>query len=162
MFSTYPSVRIRHHDPSSDDSKMHSELVRATETWRGGPSRYDTVFVRERAGSQTISTGGLTVARVKLFFSFSFAGKLHECALVTNYICSSSRDPNTGMWTVQQGRHLESFIIPLAQILHATHLIPVYGTKRVPVHHQPSQTLDKFNSFYVNKYIDYESFELAG
>lgn len=161
-FSTYPSVKIRRRSLSGGDSGIHSELVQATETWRRGSGRYDTVFVRERGGSQTISTGGLTVARARLFFSFSFGGKFHECALVTNYLCSSSQDPNTGMWTVRRGRHPESRIVPLAQILCAAHLIPVYGTKKVPVNHHASETLNKYTSFYVNKYIDYDSFELAG
>ncbi len=159
--STYPSVKIRRRALSSGGSEERSELVRATETWRKGPGRFDTVFVQERPGTQTISSGGLSVARVRLFFLFFFAGKFHQCAFVTNYQLDTSQDPDTGMWIARRGRHPQSRVIPLTQILRAAHLIPVYGTKRVPKGHSASETLDKYATFYVNKYIDYDSFELA-
>ncbi len=67
-FSIYPSVKIWCHTLSSSDKAEHSELVQATDIWRGGPGWFDTVFVQEQSGPQTINSGGLTVAHARLFF----------------------------------------------------------------------------------------------
>ena len=50
---------------------MRKERIRAITTWRGGPGKFDTVFVKDFPDARTISSG-LTVSRVKAFFSFSF------------------------------------------------------------------------------------------
>ncbi|KZT07446.1 uncharacterized protein LAESUDRAFT_618937, partial [Laetiporus sulphureus 93-53] len=51
-------------------------------------------------------------------------------------------------------------IIPLTSILHAVHLIPVYGTASIPHGLSNSQTLDMYRAFYVDKFADHHAFEI--
>ena len=39
--------------------------------------------------------------------------------------------------------------------------MPVYGNDPIPRYLSFTQTLDTFNSYYVNKYIDHHAFEIA-
>lgn len=142
---------------------MKKERIRAVDSWRKGPGRYDTVFVKERPDVETISNG-LLIARARLFFSFEFKGSRHECALVNDYVyCGSHVDFDTGMWMVKpimRGPRRELRIIPLTQIYRAAHLLPVYGHQRkTAVSASSAQALDNFNIFYVSKFIDYHAFE---
>ncbi|EKM73863.1 hypothetical protein AGABI1DRAFT_17991, partial [Agaricus bisporus var. burnettii JB137-S8] len=99
----YPSVVARFYAPS-DGLGLHgfkSERIRAVSTWRNQGARYDTVFVKGKPGSNTISTG-LTIARVRRFFSFTFNDQIHECGLVNEYhFVGTGPDEETGMWIVQ-------------------------------------------------------------
>ena len=74
-------------------------------------------------------------------------------------------DVDTGMWVVKpemsdDGENLIS-IIHLDTILRACHLIPVFGSQRVPRALSFTDTLDTFTHFYVNKYVDHHAFEVA-
>ncbi len=163
-FSTYPSALAVFHSPS--DSRrlqgMSRERIRAVSSWRNGPGRYDTVFVRDTPDAQTVGSG-LAVARVQQFFSFSYQSKRHTCALVTYYMLQgTSPDADTGLWVVRPCYPSKPRVIPLDHIFRATHLIPVYGKTKVPKDHSPTQTLDKYWKFYINKYADHHSFEIAG
>lgn len=166
-FTTYPSVCARFHAPS-DPSGLHEmmkERVRAVASWRNGPARYDTVFVKEQEGADSISNG-LTIARTRFFFSFTLNEQRHECALIENYsYVGSSVDEDSGMWIVRptfRGRFKESRIIPISNIFRAAHLLPVYETGyKVPRSMKPEITLDSFKDFYVNKFIDHHAFEIA-
>jgi hypothetical protein len=163
----YPSVCAQFYAPSDPCGLrgMKREWVRAVVEWRNGPARYDTIFVREEEDADSISNG-LTVARVRLFFTFTLNDRQHECALIENYhYVGSSADEDTGMWIVRptfRGRFKESRIIPISNIYRAAHLLPIYkaGYK---VHRtmNPGNTLDSFKAFYVNKYIDHHAFEIA-
>jgi hypothetical protein len=76
---------------------MHRERIRSTPSFFGFPRR-DTAFVvldDEKPGME-----GMAIARILLFFSFSFRGKDHACALV-NWFVPTSRDNDTGMWMVR-------------------------------------------------------------
>jgi hypothetical protein len=50
--------------------------------------------------------------------------------------------------------HLDSF-------LRGAHLIPVYGDEALPVDFHYSYSLDAFQAFYVNKFIDHHANEIA-
>ncbi|KIM34925.1 hypothetical protein M413DRAFT_79919 [Hebeloma cylindrosporum] len=52
-------------------------------------------------------------------------------------------------------------IIHIDSILRGAHLMGVSGTQFIPHHLTFSDTLDAFRSFYVNKYIDHHSHEIA-
>ncbi len=52
-------------------------------------------------------------------------------------------------------------MIHLDCILRAAHLIGVTGQESVPKGLKPSDTLDVFPSFFVNKYIDHHAHEIA-
>ena len=73
-------------------------------------------------------------------------------------------DPVTGMWVVfpdaVQGRHKRS-VFHLDSFLCAAHLIPVFGTHKVPRDFHFSYSLDSFKAYYVNKYIDHHANEVA-
>jgi hypothetical protein len=69
------------------------------------------------------------------------------------------------MWIVKpdfndDGTHCAS-VIHVDAIFRAAHLMPVYGKDAVPRYLSFTQTLDAFNSYYVNKYIDHHAFEIA-
>ncbi len=166
-FTTYPSICAKFYTPS-DVCGLHGmkrERVRAVTSWRGGPARYDTVFIKEREDVNSI-TNGLTIARVQLFFTFNLNGQRHECALIEDYhYIDSSADEDTGMWIVRpssRGRPRNSRIIPINKILRAAHLLPICGTNyKVPRSMNSGSALDSFKSFYVNKYVDHHAFEIA-
>ena len=52
-------------------------------------------------------------------------------------------------------------IIHLNTIVHAIHLIGIYGEFFLPQGITFSNSLDMFDTFYVNKYIDHHTFEIA-
>ncbi|KAH9010076.1 hypothetical protein EDB85DRAFT_2077509 [Lactarius pseudohatsudake] len=110
-----------------------------------GAGRYDTVFVN--ANSAVEGMRGLYVARVRLFFSFSFEGVHYPCALVNWFSCKDDSP---------DGLH-SSDIIHLDTILRAAHLLPVFGSERVSRTLSCTDTLDTFSSFYVNKYVDHHA-----
>jgi hypothetical protein len=58
---------------------MHRELIRATPRWKGGPGRYDCIYVGKDADLEGFR--GLHVVRVKLFFVFHFQCHRHGVAL---------------------------------------------------------------------------------
>lgn len=162
--STYPSALAVFHSPSDSASLqgMHRERIRAVSSWRNGPGCYDTVLVKGESGVQILGQG-LAVARVQLFFSFSIQNKDHHCALITDYaLQGTSPDPDTRLWVISKCHPPKPHIIPLDHILCAAHLIPVYRTTKVPKDHDFTHTLSKYHMFYVNKYADYHSFEVAG
>ena len=70
-----------------------------------------------------------------------------------------------GMWVVKPDNNDDGSpavgIIHLDSVLRAVHLMPVFGDQFIPIGLTPDRTLDIFQSFYINKYIDYHAFELA-
>jgi hypothetical protein len=103
---------------------------------------------------------------VRHFFSFSFEGTLYPCALVHWYVRKdTSPDETTGMWIVEPEKgddgEILATIIHLDTIVRAAHLLPIFGSERVSRALSFTDTLDKFTSFYVNKYVDHHAFEIA-
>jgi hypothetical protein len=147
-------------DPSGVGG-MHREWIRATPSWHRGVPRYDCILINtdpDRSGMR-----GMDVARVLLFFSFEFRDLRYPCALVQWYVkISEEPDDLTGMWIVEKemkdGEPLTS-IIHLDSILRAAHLIPMFGDDFIPAM-DPSDTLDTFDTFYVNKFADHHAFEI--
>ena len=105
----------------------------------------------------------LLVACVLLFFSFSFYNKPHHCALVHWFSVFGDRpDPDNGMWVVTPNffsgaRNLSA--IHIDSIFRAAHLLPIFDTTPMPQTFDYTRTLDSFQSFYVNKYVDYHSYK---
>ena len=150
---------------------MHREIIRATPSWRGGPGRYDCVYVAK--GGVDVAKGGvdvgfqsLLVARVCLFFSCGYNGCDYPCALVDWFLpVAGEVDELMGMWIVapetdNQDRCMQS-VISLDSIIWSAHLIPVYGNNLVPIDFHFSETLDAFKAYYVNKYIDHHAHTLV-
>ncbi|KAJ6494335.1 hypothetical protein C8R45DRAFT_1135098 [Mycena sanguinolenta] len=137
---------------------MYRERIRSNPNWHGYPRR-DTVLID--VGSDIM--GGIVIGRVHLFFSFDFAERLYECALV-NWLTpvGNSPDPDTGMWVVEPERYrgaLTMAIVNLDTIARAAHLIGVYGTAALPEHFHFSDSLDAFDNFFVNPYADHHMHE---
>ena len=143
---------------------MRCERIHAINVWRNGPGRYDCVFVNTDPSADGML--GLDIARVRLFFSFKHENTKFPCTLVHWFSqVGDSADEHTGMWIVkpdlaEDGTHNAS-VIHIDTIFRAAHLMPVYGNDPVPRHLSFTQSLDTFNSYYVNKYIDHHAFEIA-
>ncbi|KAK7684223.1 hypothetical protein QCA50_012547 [Cerrena zonata] len=147
-------------DPSRTGG-MRREHIRATPTWRKGPSRYDCVFISANGED---GFRGLHVARVRLFFRFRVDNQTHECALVewfSHY--GNEPDEETGLWIVTpdfdaDGSRTQS-VIHTDCIVRGAHLIPVFGADHIPFNFPFSASLDSFRAYYVNRFIDYHAFE---
>jgi hypothetical protein len=109
---------------------------------------------------------GLLVARVQSFLSISHNKTKYPCALVSWFsTVGTSPCPNTGMWIVEpdfdnMGNRAMS-IIHLDTILRGAHLIGNAGSSHIPHELTCHDSLDAFASFFVNKYIDHHSHEIA-
>jgi hypothetical protein len=142
-------------------SGRRKEQIRATPSFKGSP-RYDTVLVR--TGVQP-GPHGLSVAGLLFLFSFSFEHKDRPTALVRWFTFDGeSPDEDTGMWIVKpqyspNGSASIGFI-SMERIVRACHLIPVYGTRKVPPRMDPHKSLASYKSYYLNKYIDHHAFEI--
>lgn len=126
-------------------------------------SRRDTVFVsldESQPGMQ-----GMLVARVLLFFSYfdSYLNKDIPCALVNWFTRHGDKpDKVTGMWIVQpeyQGGVRPLQVIHLDSIARGAHLLPVYGTGFLPEDFDYTFSLDAFNLYFVNQYVDHHAHE---
>ncbi|KAF8889756.1 hypothetical protein CPB84DRAFT_1816420 [Gymnopilus junonius] len=136
---------------------MHREHIRSTPSFHGH-ARRDTTFVvldEEKPGIE-----GMAIACVHLFFSFQYREKDYSCALVNWYVPTGC-DHDTGMWTVKlnynsRGRPIFQ-VIDVDAIARGAHLLPVYGSQRLPEDFTHHDALDSFRSFFVNHYIDHHA-----
>ncbi|KAJ7183927.1 hypothetical protein C8R46DRAFT_1159216 [Mycena filopes] len=138
---------------------MYRERIRSNPSWHGHPRR-DTVLVDVGAPIMR----GLVIGRVLLFFSFDFAERSFECALVNWFVpVGDAPDPDTGMWVVELEHHRRVptlAIIPVDSIARGAHLIGVYGRAALPEDFHFSDSLDAFNTYFVNPYADHHMYEL--
>lgn len=112
---------------------------------------------------------GLDVAQVKAFLSFTHNSTTYPCALVSWFSRLGDKpDDTTRMWMVEADfededeteRHCS--VISLDAIVRGAHLMPIFGNGFLPKGLTPAHSLTTiFRGWYVNKYIDYHSFELA-
>ena len=164
--SIFYSAIATFHSPSdvSGITGMHWEHIQATPSWRNKTTRYDCTFVN--SNPVLYSMCGLEVACVMTFFSFVHEGKEYLCALI-HWFSHIGNTPNedTGMWEVEPSyisnkSHL--CIIHIDMIYCAAHLIPVYQTSRfIAQSLTMNKTLNTFNRFYVNKFVDHHAFVIA-
>lgn len=147
---------------------MYREVIRSTLWWSKGDvagPRRDCVFVD--GGEPGAGMRGLLIARVYLFFKFSFTGVDYPCALVHWYTTVGTEpDGPTGMWVVQPEYTRHNYrnmgVIHLDSIVRGAHLLPRFpSTTQLPREINYTQTLDAYQSFYVNKYVDHHAFEIA-
>ncbi|KAI0740221.1 hypothetical protein C8Q76DRAFT_765248 [Earliella scabrosa] len=165
--NVFPSAVALFHAPSDvcGTHGMRKERIRAVQSWRGGPARYDCAYVTDDENLPGFR--GLAVVRVLLFFSFKYAnGVTYPCALVSWFVTSGNAPcPETGMWIVElqvdpHGRRMVS-VINLDCMLRAAHLLPVPDDDPIPTRLKHTDTLDAFEAFYVNKYADHHAHEIA-
>ncbi|KAF8872520.1 hypothetical protein CPB84DRAFT_1854424 [Gymnopilus junonius] len=165
----FNSVRAVYYAPSdlSGIGGMHEERIRAVRKWYNGPPRYDCVFVGNTDAADQPGFRGLNVARVRVFFSFQHKRVIYPCALVHWFShVGNAPDPVTGMWKVKpdydrRGNPILA-VIAVDSIFRGAHLIGVCGMQHLPRHgFDHSKALDSFKTFYVNKYADHHTHEIA-
>jgi hypothetical protein len=149
--------------PSEDCSSngMHRETVRSHPHWQNNGPRRDTVLIQN--GDDSDPMDGMLVGRVLSFLSFAYNDVRYDTALVEWFLPYGDKpDAITGMWLVKPEkrdgrRHVG--LVHVECIVRACHLIGVYGKHHLPKDFQYTFTLDTFNLFYVNHYIDYHAHE---
>ena len=143
---------------------MHRERIRAMPSWRGEGPRHDCLF--ETNDPNVKGMLGLHAARAVLFFSFKFNHVLYPCALV-QWFSLVGEEPckETGMWMVERDWEEDGTqtmgVIHVDSIVRGAHFIPVYGEEFVPRHINFSNSLDYYAAYYVNKFADHHSHEIA-
>ncbi|KAK7027767.1 hypothetical protein R3P38DRAFT_2623597 [Favolaschia claudopus] len=165
----YSSARAVFYAPSDvcGVGGMHHERIRATKSWYRGPPRYDCVFLEHDPDAPGFR--GLHAARVHLFFRFKFQGIDYPCALIHWFSAYGDEPcPDTGLWRVTPDfirghpgeRAME--VVHVDALLRGAHLIGMAGKEYIPLtDFDSSDTLNAFNAFYVNKYADHHSHEIA-
>ncbi|KAG1818093.1 uncharacterized protein BJ212DRAFT_1269688 [Suillus subaureus] len=58
-------------------------------------------------------------------------------------------------------QHAHFAVIHVDTIFHSAHLIPLYGTDMLPLVMKSHHILNIFTLFYINKYADHHTFEIA-
>ncbi|KIL00124.1 hypothetical protein PAXRUDRAFT_130523, partial [Paxillus rubicundulus Ve08.2h10] len=162
------------------------EKIHTVPSWHGGPARYDCVFV----GTDDSVEGMLSmeVACIFCFFMFVFTNsetytirKMHHdhtmdyifftislmtCALVHWFDhIADEPDELTGMWMVRPSFLNDGSqnlaVVHVDSIVHSTHLLPIFGHEYIPEHVNHLNSLDLYRGFYVNRFADHHTFELA-
>ena len=143
---------------------MARECIHATSRWgKFHVPHYNTAFTI--TDPDIMGMGGLDITRVKLIFSFKHNGQTYPCVLV-HWFSKINEEPdfNTGMWQVEPDFDFEGealyAVIHLDMMVHAAHLI---GEPNGPISADITYitALDKFDSYYVNKYNDHHAYEIA-
>ncbi|KAN0140688.1 hypothetical protein V8E53_001515 [Lactarius tabidus] len=140
---------------------MHQEQICSAPSWYDCP-HHDTVFVI--LDDTLPGMEGMVIAHVQLLFLFDYSGVDQHCALVNWLVCKGDEpDPDTRMWIVsleKRNREPTTQVIDVKTMVRTAHLLPVFGQDMVPsdVHHYNS--LDRYQSFFVNKYADHHSHKL--
>jgi hypothetical protein len=164
---TFNSARAVFYAPSdiSGLGGMRHERIRSTKSWYNGAPRRDCVFIGN-SDSDEPGFAGLHVARVLLFFSFNHDMVTYPCALV-HWFSTVGDTPcdETGMWMVEPdfigSKHVLG-VIHLGTILRGAHLIGAAGPHFLPERDFDfSKSLDAFQTFYVNKFIDHHAHEIV-
>lgn len=142
---------------------MHREIIRANPAWRTRHPRFDCVFVNKANAAPGLL--GMEVARVRMFFAFTYRRQRYSCAAVHWYGRTNDEvDEDTGMWIVKpsylRGRTPLLSVIHLNGIVRAAHLIGSSVGETVSDDLQSHKALEHFSTFYVNKYVDHHAFEL--
>ncbi|KAK7676622.1 hypothetical protein QCA50_020436 [Cerrena zonata] len=147
---------------ASGTGGLRHELIRSTASWlKGSDARYDTVLIN--IDPTITGMRSMLVARVKAFLMLSHDNVAMPCALV-QWFETVGDQPNevTGIWAVRpemfEDQQVTS-VVHLDTIVRAVHLVPVFKDVTIPVDFRFAYSLDAFDLFYVNRYIDYHTFE---
>ena len=150
--------------PSNDSGLrgMRRERIRSCPLWRNKAPRRDCALVVEDDDKPGMK--GMNVVRIQLFFSFRHLDEYYPCVLV-EWFSTIGRSPDltTGMWRVKpdvrRHGHLMS-VIHLDTFLRGVHLLPIFGSDFLPINFDYTQTLDAFQAYYVNQFIDHHAHEI--
>ncbi|KIK75310.1 hypothetical protein PAXRUDRAFT_173213 [Paxillus rubicundulus Ve08.2h10] len=130
--------------------------------------RFNCIFVGTNSDHpEEMGISSYVIAHVLMFFSFTFKGVLYPCAAIQwfNKI-GDSPDEDTRMWMVHPAflpnHSPHTTVIHSDTVYCAAHLVPIHSSKEIPCNIKPYHLYDAFRAFYVNKYADYHTFEIAG
>jgi len=165
MIKIYYSAVATFRAPSdpSGVTGMHREHIRATPSWRNAP-RFDCVLVSVDPDLQGMI--GLEVARIQAFFSFVHEQRRYQCALIHWFSrIGTGPDADTGMWLVEpdyEDGEPNLAIIHVDTIFRAAHLLPAHRSNQFVARHVITMhnSLDRYDQFYVNRFVDYHAFEV--
>ncbi|KAL6308722.1 hypothetical protein BKA93DRAFT_725077 [Sparassis latifolia] len=143
-------------DPSGIGGMRH-EYIRATPSWRHAGMHFDCSFIKSPSTDDGVDA--FEVARILLFFTIHFRDIQYSCVLIRRYELVNDRpDRDTGMWIIRLQMDDDGIsVIRVDSIIRAAHLIPVFDG-RVPRGLIEHHSLDVYNQFYVNKYVDHHAF----
>ena len=164
IFNLATATFISPSDPSGIGGMRH-ETIRTLPSWHRSPVRYDCVYMSMDDTKNGML--GMDIACVYCFFSFTHTnGQIFPCALV-HWFDHVTDEPNElmGMWMVspsflEDGSH-NLAVIHVDSIIHAAHLLPIFGDKLVPPYISFHNSLSIYQGFYVNHFADHHAFELA-
>ncbi|KAF8334796.1 hypothetical protein F5887DRAFT_1063466 [Amanita rubescens] len=151
-------------DPSGIGG-MCKEFICATQSWRKGVSRFDCMLYK----GDTLNPRSmriLQVVRARLFFRFGYCNKLYSCALVHWFrTLENEPDEDTGMWKIEPIFGVDgkpwATVVAVKDLVRAAHILPIFDSTFAEKDLTFDQTLDKFKLFYVNKFVDHDSFSLV-
>ena len=140
---------------------MRREFIRATPSWRMGPTRHNCVLVNTEPDVDDAHS--FEVARVFLFFSFLHGNKEYPCAYIQWYsFVGTERNEDTGFWIVEpdiRAGKSHFAVIHIDCIVRAVHLMPVMRTARFVDRSVTMHTsLNDFKLFYLNRFVDHHAF----
>ncbi|KAH9046933.1 hypothetical protein EDB84DRAFT_1586692 [Lactarius hengduanensis] len=137
--SVYHTATAIFYSPSnlSGIQGMRSECIRCNPRWRKRTPRFDTAF-----------------------------DKYYPCALIRWFVhVGDVPDEVMGLWVRQPDTNADGTpaveVIYLDLVLCGAHLLPIFGDSFMPIDLSPHNSLDAFETYYINKYIDYHAFEFA-
>ena len=163
-FHIFHSSVAEYYSPSdySGDGGRCSERIRAAPSWQNRGSRQDCLFVSK--DPTTHGMASMEAARAVLFLSFTHKGKKYPCVLVEWFTTRPERCPRTGMWIVDRDYEYDGSrsteLVHLDTVIRGAHLIPVFGEGFVSTDLACDDSLDTYDSFYVNQYADHNMFEI--
>ena len=145
---------------------LYQKTIQCTPWWKIGDiiaHQQDCVILN--TGSDAPGMRGLDIMRSICFFLFEVGDEVFSCTLV-HYFCKffDDPDPNNSMWIIEPdfnaSRYQVMLVIHVDSIVHGAHLLPVFRVDTtIPGEINFSHMLDVSTAFYVNKYIDYHTFE---
>ncbi|KAF8257321.1 hypothetical protein EI94DRAFT_1759274 [Lactarius quietus] len=137
--SVYHTMTAVFYSPSDPSGLwgMRQKCIRSNLCWPKHLPRWDTVFVERNPTLPGIR--GLDIIALP--------------------------DEVMGLWVVQPDYNADGLpaigVIHLDSVLCGAHLMPVFGDSPIPIGLGAENSLDVFQAFYVNKYIDYHAFEIT-
>ncbi|KAG1908200.1 uncharacterized protein F5891DRAFT_1124059 [Suillus fuscotomentosus] len=152
VFNSAAVTFIAPSDPSGITG-MRREHLCAVPSWHNGPGHFDCAFVNTDDRQDRILS--MDVVWIFCFFSFTFTNSCtYSCTLVQwIYWITEEQDKATGMYMVapsfDEDGSPNMSIIHIDSIVRGAHLLLIFGTQFVP------------QGFYINRFIDHHSFELA-
>lgn len=163
-FRIFHSAVAEFYAPSdySGEGGRRRERIRAAPSWRNQGSRQDCLFVSKDMTAHGMAS--MEVARAISFMSLTCNQRQYPCVLVEWFTTRPERCPRTGMWIVDRdykadgSRSME--LIHLDSVIRGAHLIPVFGEGFVSMDLTYQNSLDTYNTFYVNQYADHNAFEI--